>query len=227
MSSTKNPGRSRIVIDLDQQTNVKPNQSKGRSWRYIGIVLSIITIAITITIYYWWQNYKTTPTYSLALLINAAQENDMNTFDKYFDANKVVLNSGSKMMDNIGLGGFPLLTEILSRGVGSDGPKLPPNVTNIIRDKAAQQIKEYAGEYSSKSIILTALSISYMSNDIKQEGDRTTITMKRWGQPTNIQMQRYNSHWIVVAIENEEMNNRILNSLKEVTLPVNRPKKKG
>ena len=37
-----------------------------------------------------WHHYQTTPTYSLALLVDAAQRNDMPDVDKVMDTDKIV-----------------------------------------------------------------------------------------------------------------------------------------
>ena len=40
----------------------------------------------------WWQHYQTTPAYSLAVLVDAAQRNDMTGVDKIVDTDKIVDN---------------------------------------------------------------------------------------------------------------------------------------
>ncbi len=42
--------------------------------------------------YIWWISYKQKPAYSIALVVDAVQRNDMKTFDTLVDTDKVVDN---------------------------------------------------------------------------------------------------------------------------------------
>jgi hypothetical protein len=228
MPSSRGPQKSRIVIDLDQakQRSTSSPHPKGRWLPLVGISLLALLLIGTILIYRWWQNYRTSPTYSLAALIHAAKDNDTETFDKYFDSNQVTLSLGQQLTESIGINRLTSLANINIKA-NSNTTQLPTAITNTVREKASQQIKEYTADKTSKFFIITALTLPFALDSLKQDGDITSITLKRWGQPTNIRMKKFGSEWKVVAIENQEMINRVLNSVKEIALPTNDRKRKG
>ena len=55
----------------------------------LGSLLACLVVALGVA-FLSWRHYQTTPTYSLALLVDAAQRNDMPDVDKIVDTDKIV-----------------------------------------------------------------------------------------------------------------------------------------
>src|ERR1700732_4125589 len=75
---------------------------KGRAIRVL-VILSLVLVALVLALavgaFLGWQHYQTTPTYSLAVLVGAAQRNDMAGVDKIVDSDKIVDNFAGQVMD--------------------------------------------------------------------------------------------------------------------------------
>ena len=74
----------------------------SRKWRWIFLILVGLLIVISTGLFVWWQHYQTTPAYTLALLVDAAQQNDGKAFDQIVDMDKVVDNFVSQMGQTTG-----------------------------------------------------------------------------------------------------------------------------
>ena len=94
--------RKRIVINLDQAGG-KGIPRRGRRWRKVPAVLGVIVVAMVVLAaagaYLWWAHYKTTPAYSLALLVDAAQRDDMATVDQQVDTDKILNDLAAKVTE--------------------------------------------------------------------------------------------------------------------------------
>src|SRR5687767_7362825 len=100
---------SRIVVDLEKQkekTASAPEkqsvpqfgdyQTPKKSGNFVKIlkILGVSLVAIlllgAVGGYLYWQSLKTTPQYSLALLVDAARRDDQKAIDELVDTNAVV-----------------------------------------------------------------------------------------------------------------------------------------
>src|SRR5215467_6188540 len=106
---TNEPIRKRIVINLDSSPGggggkyggyapggYAQQPRKTRRWpkvlAILGLLLLLGVVATLAGAYFGWRHYKTTPSYSLALIIDAAQRNDMPAFQKQFDEDAIAKN---------------------------------------------------------------------------------------------------------------------------------------
>ena len=95
--------RNRIVIDLDQagapRTTPLRSGSRaraGRRWpKVLGILAAFcvaIVVIVGIALFFWWRHYQKTPAYSLALIVDAAQRDDMVAFRNQLDDEQIARN---------------------------------------------------------------------------------------------------------------------------------------
>src|SRR2546423_9442103 len=75
-------GKSRIVIDVARM-QAEARARKGRGFdslrRYVsvtGLIVAGLVVVLLVGGYVWWQGFKKSPPYSLALLVEAAQRDD-------------------------------------------------------------------------------------------------------------------------------------------------------
>src|SRR5215475_4932320 len=99
--SSNEPVRKRIVINLDSPAGVGPvarsaPTNKRRRWPKIIAIFLLAVLGVMVAAgiggYFWFRHYQTTPAYSLALLFNAAQRNDMTTLDSHVDSDQIASN---------------------------------------------------------------------------------------------------------------------------------------
>ena len=98
-----NPIKNRIVIDLDQAAAPRTTPLRsgsraraGRRWPKVLGILAAFFVAIVviagIVLFFWWRHYQTTPAYSLALIVDAAQRDDMVAFRNQLDDEQIARN---------------------------------------------------------------------------------------------------------------------------------------
>ena len=229
MSSTEpkpESARRRFVVPLDRRDRGgavrKGAPGKSRAGKILGIVgigLFILLLCLAIGLFFWWQHYKTTPAYTLALLVDAAQRNDMPTVDKIVDTDKIVNNFTSHVAEKVAGSYGPALNDAVRKQVDSLLPGLMPAINQMVRDGIAARVKEISQNAKQKPFIVVALGLPYVVN-IKENGDRATIVVVHDSRVTG-DMLRDGPTWKIVALQDDALMQRIVEEvIKHVDLSV-------
>lgn len=88
----------------------------------MGISLAVILIVGAVGAYFYWQNLKNTPQYSLALLVDAARRDDQQEVDEFVDTDAVVDD---------------FMPQIIGKAVELYGRGLPPSAIQKVAQVAA------------------------------------------------------------------------------------------
>lgn len=219
--------RSRIVVNLDnQQAGVPPTpqgqppyqgqqsygagKGKRRKWPY---VLGSILLLLIIGGFIFWQVYKTRPSYSLALLVDAAQRNDAAAFDKVVDTGKVIGSFAPQVIDEASGRLGTALTPAMRKQIETLVPTLIPNVTENLRSEVMKRIREKTTRAEGKPFFLIALLMPFIV-EIKQDGDTAIVTDKSGERQLELTMQRTpEKRWQVVAVKDEALAKRIVDDI--------------
>ncbi|HEY0376518.1 MAG TPA: DUF2939 domain-containing protein [Pyrinomonadaceae bacterium] len=213
--------RSRIVISLDRAREMMHLGPQGqhpygggprkrRKWPIItGAVLLLLVIGAVV----FWQIYKTRPSYSLALVVDAAQRNDAAAFDQVVDTNAVVQSFAPQVVEQaLGRLGNALTPE-LRRRVEAIVPAILPTVTENVRAQVMQEVRELTARAAGKPFFLLALSIPFIV-DVEREGDTATVRAKRDDRTLELLMQRTpERRWKIVAVKDETLAKRIVDDI--------------
>jgi hypothetical protein len=209
--------RSRIVVDFEKAreiAHIPPPGTRGaKVFRLIAIVLGLILLAVIVGGYLWWQNYKTKPGYSLALLVDAAQRNDTKAIDEVVDTDKIIENFIPQVTEKA-LGRYAAaLTAPLSKQVETLVPKLLPDIKDRVREEVAGRVRELGKRAQGKPFIIIALGAPYAVN-IKEESDNVArVSAILEGRPTELTMQRSDERWKIIAVKDEELATRMVDSI--------------
>lgn len=209
--------RSRIVVDFEKAreiAHIPPPGTRGaKIFRLIAIGLGLILVGAIVGGYLWWQNYKTRPGYSLALLVDAAQRNDTKAIDEVVDTDKIVENFIPQVTEKA-LGRYAAaLTAPLSKQVETLVPKLLPDIKDKVREEVAGRVREIGKRAEGKPFIIIALGVPYAVG-IKQEGnDAARVSATLDGRPTELTMQRNGERWKIVAVTDEELATRMVDNI--------------
>ena len=68
---------------------------RGRWRRILAILFGLFVVVIVVALiggFLWWRHYQTTPTYTLTLMVDAAQRNDVAEFQKRIDDEEIAKN---------------------------------------------------------------------------------------------------------------------------------------
>jgi hypothetical protein len=217
-------GRSRIVVNLDEpQPKGGPRAArragsggggKGRRILLILLVLfAFIFVSIAAGLYFWWQSYKAKPNYSLALVVDAAQRNDMTAFDELVDMDRVVDNFVPQVVEKAGAqSSFALPGGAMRKQLQAQLLKLAPQVKQRVREEVAGQVKELSARAENKPFFLIALAMPFVV-DTKDEGDTAHVNATLKDRPIELTMQRSGERWKIIGVKDDVLVSRILENV--------------
>ncbi len=172
----------------------------------------LVGILVLVIAFFWWQNYKTTPAYSLALLVDAVQTNDRATFDQLVDTDSVVKNFVPQVTEKA-IGQYASgITGALREQIEALVPTLLPSVKQKVRDEVTKQIKALAARAEGKPFILIALGMPY-EVEIKEEGDTAHVAVNLNNRPVELTMQRNGDLWKITAVKDDALVQQIVQSI--------------
>ena len=229
-SSTGTSGRqprSRIVIDVEQaRQSAGGGGNRRRGGRttttrtrkvltVIGLVVVAGLSALLVGGYVWWRNYQTSPAYSLALLADAAQRDDLRTVDELLDSNRVAENFIPQVTDKLIEGGVPVAqTEVMRRQIALLAPQFLPGVRDALRDEVVRGVKEAVARSGRQQMPFVLLTLAVPRviesvGDVNEPGGEAdvvkTVTVKINDRPTILTMRQNGARWKVVAVRNEDL----------------------
>ncbi|MDQ3132177.1 MAG: DUF2939 domain-containing protein, partial [Acidobacteriota bacterium] len=141
---------SKFVIDLNEKSmpDVRKTptfgayqepKAKSKFVKIIGItavLLGAVLMIAAIGGYFYWQSYKNTPQYSLALLIDAARRGDQAAVDQLIDTDAVVDDFMPQITDKaVELYGRGLPPQALAKVAQVAAPFLP-----AVKDRAKAEL---------------------------------------------------------------------------------------
>lgn len=213
------PRRNRIIINLERAREAAhiPHMPKrgsrgARILALIGIVFVVIILCIALGAFLWWQNYKTKPAYSLALLVDAVQRNDQETFNQLVDTDKVVENFVPQVTEKA-IGRYAAaLTAPVRKQVEGLIPKLLPSIKELVRTEVSKKIKELSARAEGKPFILIALGMPFIV-DVKEEGEAARVMANLNDRQVELTMARSGDHWKIVAVKDDVMAAQFVDNL--------------
>jgi len=213
---------SKFVISLNEQSmsNVQrvpafgeyqQPKAKSKFVKIIGVtaaLLGAILLFAAVGGYFYWQSYKDTPQYSLALLIDAARRGDQATVDRLVDTDAVVDDFMPQITGKaIELYGRGLPPQALAKVAQVAAPVLP-----IVKERAKAELPRVIREKTDKFANVPFAAIVLGADrylEINQEGDTAFIKSKIADRPLEVKMKRSGDKWQIVGITDEQLATRI------------------
>lgn len=237
-SRAKERKRSRFVVNVDEprqqgardadrtSRRSRPHRMSRRGRRRLTLAAAVacaIVVAALAGVYLWYQSYKKTPTYSLALLVDAAQRNDRQTVDQLVDADQVthslvpqVVAKVSARGQETAQAGAPQVPASVRRYVEANAGVLIPGARDQVRDALVAGIRQgVASHADSYPFFLTALGARFAADEINVQGDVASVAFKSNNQPVTLGLQRGGAgeRWRVISVQSDELATRIADNL--------------
>jgi hypothetical protein len=216
------PIRKRIVINLDQQNanagsqRVRPAPRSGRLWLKVLAVLAVLVLVVVAAAaiggFFWWRHYQTTPAYTLALIIDAAQRDDMAEFQARIDDEAIARNMIATVSERAA-GRYGLaINATLQKQIDVLMPTLLPRLKETIHQEVAKEIKEFASKSEPKPFVVVALAVPTLmtiTNDDQTAKASTTIN----DRTVELSLQRDSDRWKVTEFKDDVLIQRVVDSV--------------
>ncbi|MBL8123319.1 MAG: hypothetical protein KIT61_17190 [Pyrinomonadaceae bacterium] len=170
----------------------------------VGGVLFVLAAVSGVAFYFYWQSLKSTPQYSLALIVDAAKRNDEKQLNELIDIDAVVEDF------------LPQITgkavELYGRGFGKDlleriahiAAPVMPAVKDRAREELPGAIRQKTSEFGNVPFVAMVLAAdTYL--DIKLDGEKATVRSRLPEHVFEVQMKRSGERWKIVAVKDEKL----------------------
>jgi hypothetical protein len=237
--------RSRIVVNVDDPRQKQRDEDERtsrlsrrggrrlskrarRRRALVAGVCGVVLFALLAGAYSWYQYDKKSPTYSLALLADAARRGDAQTVEQLVDIDQVTQSLVPQVVAKVSGGGQTQTqpgaqpgaqTQVpasVRRYIEANAGVLIPGARNAVRDALIQSIRSgVASRTDSYPFFLTALGARFAAEEISVQGDVATVAFKSNGQPVVLTLQRSGGgeRWRVVSVQSDELATRIADNL--------------
>ncbi len=200
---------SSFRVDLREKNEfmppARPRESKAmRTIRWIARVILLVFLLIGVGVFFYYQSLKSTPQYSLALLVDAAKRNDQPTIDSVVNVDAVVDDFLPQITEKAAeLYGKGLPPTVISKLTSVAEPILPA-VKDRARAELPRLIRDRVERFPNAPFPAMVLGAGrYL--DITVTGDTAVVKSKLPEHPLELKMRRNGDRWQVVGVKDEQL----------------------
>jgi hypothetical protein len=182
-------------------------EKKGPFARVLKIsaaVLAVIVAVAGIGGYLYWQSLKSTPQYSLALLIDAARNDDQAAINELIDSDAAVDDFVPQVTSKaIELYGRGLPPQILARIERLAAPLMP-----AVKDRAREELPRLIREKTAKFENVPVAAIVFGADKylyIQTTGNESTVKSKLPEHSFEVRMTKSGDRWKIVGVRDEKL----------------------
>jgi hypothetical protein len=210
----------RIVINLDGPATetvqrARAGGRKPRRWlRVLAILAGLMVVGVVVAVFggfLWWRHYQTTPAYTMTLLVDAAQRNDVQELDKHFNYDEIAKNMVSSVSQKAaGRYGLALNSSVQAQ-IDKQVPALP-SLKQTIHDEVTSDVQEFATLTDARGFIKLSVSLPRHTT-ITTEGD--TANVKAWlvTRAFDMTMKRNGDRWQVTEVKDDLVIQRVVDKV--------------
>ena len=210
----------KYVVDIDTEPAKtdgsvrvgKATKVKRRSFRTIAAMVLVTFVALVaaagLGAFLYWQHLKSTPQYSLALIVDAARRDDSAKVGELVDIDAVVDDFLPQITGKaIELYGRNLPPDTIQRVARIAAPVMPA-VKERARDELPGAIRQKAAAFSDLPFVALVFGAdTYL--DISVDGDAALVRSKRPEYDFEVQMVRSGDIWKITGFRDEALATRI------------------
>ncbi len=204
-------GKNVIEIERFPATNADV-ALKRPVWKTVAITAAITFVAVSaiaaIGSYFYWQHLKTTPQYSLALIVDAAKRDEQATVNELVDIDLVVDDFLPQIIDRaVDLYGRGLPQETIERVARIAAPVMP-SVKSRARDELPGAIRQKTASFGNVPFAAMVIGADkYL--DVSVAGDTATVRSRLPEHNFEVRMKKSGERWKIAGLRDEELATRI------------------
>src|ERR1044072_5707267 len=213
--------RQRIVINVDGPPSVATKRMrapgrKGRRWvRVLAILAVFVLVVIVVGVaggFLWWRNYQSTPTYTLTLLIDAAQRNDPAEFQKRINDDEIAKNMVASVSQKAATRYGLALNSSVQEKIDTLVPSVMPRLKQTIHDEVVKEIKAFASKSEPKPFILLVVAVPRLIT-VTTEGNTAKVKAPLDDRTIELTMQRDADLWKVTEFKDDVLMQRVVDNV--------------
>lgn len=213
--------RKRIVIDLDApapagsspaRAQANRGRKSGRWPKVLGLLFALVLVGagvVAIAGFFVWRHYRSTPAYSLSLMIDAAQRGDAAEFQKRLDdeaiAKNMVATVSQKAAARYGLA----LTNTVKQQIDSTMPSLLQEIKPAINQEVAKEITAFASKSEPRPFLFLVYAVPSLMT-ITTEGETAKASAILNDRRFEIAMRRSDDGWKVTDFKDDVVVQRVV-----------------
>ena len=210
--------RKRIVINLDAregQSSKTPGARRGRWRRILAILFGVFVFVFVVALiggFLWWRHYQTTPAYTLTLLADAAQRNDVAELQKRIDDEEIAKNMVATISQKAASRYGVAISSSVQQQIDSVVPSLLPRMKQTIHDEVVKEIKQFSSASEPRSFIFLLVTVPSLVR-VTTEGDTAKATTAVSDRTIEFTMKRDAERWKVTEFKDDVVVQRIVDSV--------------
>ena len=200
-------------------SEVSPSSRPKRVVLKIFGVLLILVVVGLIGGYFYWQSFKSTPQYSLAMLVDAARRDDQAQIDQFVAVDSIVDEFMPQITGKaVELYGRGLPPQTIARVAKVATPVMP-----ALKQRARAQLPTLIRKKTRRfeSVPFAAMVVGaeqYL--DIRRDGDTATVRSKLPEHSFEVRMERNGSGWQIVGVRDESLATEIAQKIGQEIIAV-------
>ncbi|HEX6719423.1 MAG TPA: hypothetical protein VF088_20135 [Pyrinomonadaceae bacterium] len=203
--------RQRIVINVDgpQGEATQParfSSRKRRRWLRVLAILMLFVLIVGVVAaaggFFWWRYYQTTPAYTVTLLVDAAQRNDLAEFQKYVNDDEIAKNMIASVSQKAAARYGYAINSSIQQQIDSRMPALLPRLKQTIHDEVVKEIQVFASKSEPRPFIFLVVTVPRLMT-IATEGDTAKVKAPLSDRAIEMTMQRNDAQWKVTEFKDD------------------------
>ena len=217
----KTSGEETKSSKAEELKEPKKRSGCGRILGISALAFGVILLIGAAVAYFYWQGVKTTPQYSLALLVDAGRRGDQKAIDELVDTDAVVESFLPQVVDKATeMYGKNLPTDKIAKVKEYSQPLLPA-IKQRAREEVPRVIQEKTDKFASIPYWAIAIGAGYYL-DIKPTGNTAIVTSKIPERQFELTMKRITGtdKWRVVGIKDDALATRIAQQIGQELIAI-------
>ena len=198
---------------------VRPARRRRRTILTIAGILAAAILAVSLGGYLYWRSFLDTPQYSLALLVEAARQNDQAEMDQFVAIDNVVDEFVPQITGKaIELYGRGMPQQTIDRVARVATPVMPALKVRA-RTQLPNLIRKKTERFESVPFAAMVLGAErYL--DIRTSGDTALVRSKLPEHVFEVRMQRNGSRWKIVSVRDDALATEIAQKVGQEIIAV-------
>jgi len=213
--------RQKIVINLDgpateatQRTRMSGN--KRRRWPRVLAILALLVLVFVVVAavggFLLWRRYQSSPTYALALILDAAQRNDVAEFQKHINDEEIAKNMTATVSQKAAARYGYALNSSIQQQLDNTMSSLLPSVKQAVQTELLNAMATFAAAPEKRSFISILGAVQSLMT-ITTEGNSAKATGNLAGRNVELTMRRDADGWKVIDVKDDVIVQRVVDSV--------------